>query len=162
MPYYRSKFENKKLYLTEGETPDEEYLVPLGKADIKRNGEDITIVTWSYMVLECLKAAEILADRGIKAEVIDLRTLVPLDEECVLRSVEKTAHLLIVHEAPLRSGYGSEILSTVVEKAFYSLESPVKRIAGKNTTIPFNIELEKLCIPSVEEIVSGAIEVIKS
>lgn len=154
--------ENKKLYLTEGEVPNEEYLIPLGKADIKRSGDDITIVTYSYMTLECLKAAEILAGKGINAEVIDIRTLVPLDEECILGSVEKTGHLLVVHEAPTRGGYGGDILSTVIEKAFYSLEAPAKRIAGKNTTIPFNIELEKLCIPSVDEIVNGAIDVLNS
>jgi pyruvate dehydrogenase E1 component beta subunit len=74
--------------------------------------------------------------------------------------VEKTGKLLIVHEAPIRGGYGGEILSTVIEKAFYSLESPIKRVAGKNTTIPFNINLEKLCIPSVDDIVSGALDVI--
>jgi pyruvate dehydrogenase E1 component beta subunit len=152
--------ENKKLYLTEGEVPEEEYLIPLGKADIKRSGKDITIVSWSFMVPECLKAAEKLAEQGISGEVIDVRTLVPLDEQCIMDSVDKTGRLLIVHEAPIRGGYGGEILSIVIEKAFYSLESPVKRIAGKNTTIPFNITLEKLCIPSVEEIVSGALEVI--
>lgn len=152
--------ENKKLYLTEGEVPEEEYLVPLGKADVKRPGKDITMVAWSYMVPECLKAAEKLAEQGIDTEVIDIRTLVPLDEQCILDSVEKTGKLLIVHEAPIRGGYGGEILSTVIEKAFYSLESPAKRVAGKNTTVPFNINLEKLCIPSVDEIVSGALDVI--
>lgn len=152
--------ENKKLYLTEGEVPEEEYLIPLGKADIKRPGEDITIVSWSYMVLECLKAAEILEEQGISPEVIDIRTLVPLDEQCILDSVDKTGKLLVVHEAPMRGGYGGEIMSKVIEKAFYSLESPAKRIAGRNTTVPFNIHLEKLCIPSVEDIVTGALEVI--
>lgn len=152
--------ENKKLYLTEGKVPDDEFMIPLGKADIKRSGNDITIVTWSYMVLECLKAADLLAEQGINAEVIDIRTLVPLDEQCILDSVNKTGRLLVVHEAPARGGYGGDILSTVIEKAFYALESPAKRVAGKNTTVPFNINLEKLCIPSVDEIVAGAFSVV--
>ncbi|HUV15288.1 MAG TPA: alpha-ketoacid dehydrogenase subunit beta [Pelolinea sp.] len=154
--------ENKKLYLNIGEVPEEEYLIPLGKADIKRKGSDITIVTYSYMTHECLKAAEILGQKGISAEVIDLRTLVPLDEKCILDSVDKTGHLIVVHEAPTRGGYGGDILSTVIEKAFYSLEAPARRIAGKNSTIPFNMTLEKLCIPSVDEIVGGAMDVMNS
>lgn len=151
--------EHKLLYQTEGEVPDEEYLIPFGKADIKRKGNDITIVTYSYMTGECLKAAEILNQQNISAEVIDLRTLVPLDEQTIMNSVEKTSRLVVVHEAPIRGGVGGDIVSRVAEKSFYSLEAPIKRIAGKNTTIPFNIELEKLCIPSVDDIVNGVLEV---
>ena len=146
--------ENKKLYMTEGEVPDEEYLVPFGKADIKREGTDVTMVTYSYMTLECLEAAKKLAEKGISAEVIELRTLVPMDEEAILQSVEKTGRLVVVHEAPVRGGVGGDILSRVLEKAFYSLEAPVKRIAGKNTTIPFNVNLERLCVPNVDDIVN--------
>jgi pyruvate/2-oxoglutarate/acetoin dehydrogenase E1 component len=153
--------EHKQLYLTEGEVPEEEYLIPFGLADIKRPGKDVTIVTYSFMTLECLKAAEILKEQGVDAEVIDLRTLVPLDEECILKSVEKTGHLVVVHEAWKRGGVGGDIISTVIEKAFYSLEAPARRIAGKNTTVPFNKTLEKLCVPSVAEIVAGVMEVIK-
>jgi pyruvate/2-oxoglutarate/acetoin dehydrogenase E1 component len=152
--------EHKQLYLTEGEVPEKEYLIPFGNADIKRPGKDVTIVTYSFMTLECLKAAEILKEQGVDAEVIDLRTLVPLDEECILKSVDKTGHLVVVHEAWKRGGVGGDIISTVIEKAFYSLEAPAKRIAGKNTTVPFNKTLEKLCVPSVAEIVAGVIEVI--
>lgn len=151
--------EHKQLYLTEGEVPDEEYLIPFGKADIKRPGKDVTILTYSFMTLECLKAAEILKEKGIDAEVIDLRTLVPLDEACILESVEKTGHLAVVHEAWKRGGVGGDLISTVIEKAFYSLEAPAKRIAGKNTTVPFNKTLEKLCVPSVADIVEGVVEV---
>ncbi len=154
--------EHKQLYMTEGEVPEEEYLIPFGKADIKRTGSDVTIVTYSYMTLECLEAAKILEEKGISAEVIDLRTLVPMDEELVIQSLNKTGHLVVVHEAPLRGGIGGDIIARVLEKAFYSLEAPVKRIAGKNTTIPFNINLEKLCIPSVADIVDGVIEVMNS
>ena len=147
--------EHKQLYLTEGEVPDEEYLIPFGKADIKRPGKDVTILTYSFMTLECLNAAEILKEKGIDAEVIDLRTLLPLDEACILESVEKTGHLAVVHEAWKRGGVGGDLISTVIEKAFYSLEAPAKRIAGKNTTVPFNKTLEKLCVPSVADIVEG-------
>jgi pyruvate dehydrogenase E1 component beta subunit len=101
-------------------------------------------------------------ENGISAEVIDLRTLHPLDEESILQSLDKTGRLVVVHEAPVRGGIGGDIISTVLEKAFYSLEAPVKRIGGKNTTIPFNINLEKLCIPSVEDIVDGVLEVMNS
>jgi len=151
--------EHKLLYQTEGEVPDDEYLIPFGKADIKRKGKDLTILTYSYMTGECLKAAEILNQQDIKAEVIDLRTLVPLDEQAIITSVEKTSRLVVVHEAPMRGGVGGDIVSRVIEKAFYSLEAPVKRVAGKNTTIPFNKMLEKLCIPSVDDIVKGVLEV---
>lgn len=152
--------EHKQLYLTEGEVPEEDYLIPFGQAEIKRPGKDVTILTYSFMTLECLKAAEILKEQGVDAEVIDLRTLVPLDEECILKSVKKTGHLVVVHEAWKRGGVGGDIISTVIEKAFYSLEAPARRIAGKNTTVPFNKNLEKLCVPSVADIVNGVIEVI--
>jgi len=154
--------EHKKLYLTEGDVPDEEYLIPIGKADIKREGSDVTLVTYSFMALESLKAAKELAQRGIDVEVIDLRTLVPMDMDCVLASVRKTGRLVVVHEAVKRGGIGGDIVANVAETAFYDLESPVKRIAGKNTTIPFNIELEKLCVPTVDEIVEGVLEVFNS
>ena len=154
--------EHKQLYLTEGEVPDEEYVIPIGKADIKREGSDVTLVTYSYMVLESLKAAEQLALEGIDVEVIDLRTLVPMDMECILSSVKKTGRLVVVHEAVKRGGIGGDIVANVAEAAFYDLESPVKRIAGKNTTVPFNIDLEKLCMPSVAEIVAGVREVFES
>jgi len=154
--------EHKKLYLTEGDVPDEEYLIPIGKADIKREGSDVTLVTYSFMALESLKAAEELAQKGIDVEVIDLRTLVPMDMDCVLASVRKTSRLVVVHEAVKRGGIGGDIVANVAETAFYDLESPVKRIAGKNTTIPFNIELEKLCVPTVDEIVEGVLEVFNS
>lgn len=151
--------EHKQLYLTEGEVPEKEFVLPIGKADIKREGKDVTLISYSFMVLESLKAAQMLAQEGIDVEVIDLRTLVPMDMECILQSVRKTGRLVVVHEAIRRGGISGDIVSNVAEEAFYDLEAPVKRIAGKNTTIPFNINLEKLCIPSVEEIAAGVREV---
>ncbi|HEY60306.1 MAG TPA: alpha-ketoacid dehydrogenase subunit beta [Anaerolineae bacterium] len=147
--------EHKLLYRTEGEVPDKEYLIPLGKADIKRKGKDITLLSYSYMILKCLKAAEELAEEGISTEVLDLRTLVPLDKELILNSVKKTSRLIIVHEACKRGGVGGDIAAMVMEEAFDDLDAPVIRIAGKNTTIPFNINLEKVCIPTIGEIVAG-------
>jgi acetoin:2,6-dichlorophenolindophenol oxidoreductase subunit beta len=154
--------EHKQLYLTEGEVPDGEYTIPIGEADIKREGSDVTLVTYSFMTIESLKAAEQLAHEGINVEVIDLRTLVPMDMECILSSVRKTGRLVVVHEAVKRGGIGGDIVANVAEAAFYDLESPVKRIAGKNTTIPFNIDLEKLCVPSVDDIIAGVREVFNS
>ncbi len=147
--------EHKLLYQTEGEIPEDEYLVPLGKADVKHKGKDVTLLSYSYMTILCLQAAEILAQHGISAEVLDLRSLVPLDKELVLDSVRRTSRLVIVHEACKRGGVGGDIAAMVMEEAFDDLDAPVIRIAAKNTTIPFNINLEKACIPTVDDIVSG-------
>lgn len=151
--------EHKLLYMTEGEVPDEEYTIPLGKADIKREGKDVTIATYSYMTLKCLEAAELLEHERISVEVIDLRTLVPMDKPSILNSVRKTGKLVIVHEACKRGGVGGDIASMVVEEAFDALDAPIIRVAGKNTVIPFNLNLEKACVPAVEEIIEGVIRV---
>jgi pyruvate dehydrogenase E1 component beta subunit len=145
--------EHKLLYMTEGEVPDDEYLLPLGEADIKRPGEDVTLVSYSYMTLKCLEAAEALAKQDISVEVIDLRSLVPLDMECILNSVKKTGKLILVHEACQRGGVGGDIAANVVEQAFDYLDAPIVRVAGRNTAIPFNLELEKVCIPSTDDII---------
>jgi pyruvate dehydrogenase E1 component beta subunit len=147
--------EHKLLYMTEGEVPEGEYAIPLGKADVKREGTDVTLVTYSYMTLRCLEAAERLAGEGVQAEVIDLRTLVPLDKECILASVKKTGKLVVVHEACKRGGVGGDIAAMVAEEAFFDLDRPPVRVAGKNTPIPFSLNLEKLCVPSVEDIVEA-------
>ncbi len=147
--------EHKLLYMTEGEVPDEEYLVPLGSADIKRSGTDVTVVTYSLMTLRCLEAAQRLADEGISVEVVDLRTLSPMDMPAVLASVRKTHRLVVVHEAIRRGGIGGDIAATVAEQAFDSLAGPIVRVAGQNTTIPFNMGLQRAAIPSVDDIVTG-------
>ena len=151
--------EHKQLYMTEGEVPEEEFEVPIGKADIKRPGKDVTLVTYSFMVGESLKAAAELEKEDIDVEVIDLRTLTPMDMDAIFSSVKKTGRLVVVHEAIQRGGIGGDIVANVVTDAFYDLEAPVKRIAGKNTIIPFNVSLEKECIPSVDEIVEGVRQV---
>jgi pyruvate/2-oxoglutarate/acetoin dehydrogenase E1 component len=152
--------EHKLLYMTTGEVPEEEYIVHLGQAEIKRKGEDITVVTYSYMTLKCLEAAEALAREGISVEVVDLRTLTPLDKRTILDSVEKTGKAIVVHEAVKRGGVGGDIAAMIMEEAYDDLDAPVMRIAGKNTTIPYNLALEKVCTPTVEEIVEGILELL--
>ena len=152
--------EHKLLYMTTGEVPEEEYIIRLGQAEIKRKGEDITVVTYSYMTLKCLEAAEALAQEGISVEVVDLRTLTPLDKSTILDSVEKTGKAIVVNEAVKRGGVGGDIAAMIMEEAYDDLDAPVMRIAGKNTTIPYNLELERACTPSVEEIVEGILELL--
>ena len=147
--------EHKQLYMTDGEVADEDYVVPLGQAEIKRAGSDVTLVTWSHMTLKCLQAAEELASDGVSAEVIDLRTLVPMDIECVLDSVARTGHLVIAQEAVKRGGVGSDVAAMVAERAFDQLRAPIVRVAGKNTVIPFNLAMEKAMVPQVADIVAG-------
>ncbi len=152
--------EHKLLYRTKGPVPDGEHVVPLGKADVKRPGRDLTIVTWSREVLFALEAATQLAAEGVDAEVIDLRSLVPLDRETVLASVRRTRRLLVVHEAIRRGGYGGEIAAMVAEEAFDDLDAPPRRLAGVETPIPYAAHLERGVIPQVEDIVRVAKELV--
>jgi pyruvate/2-oxoglutarate/acetoin dehydrogenase E1 component len=152
--------EHKLLYNEKGSVPDEEYLIPIGKADIKREGKDVTIVATSLMVTKTLNAAKRLARDGIEAEVLDPMTLVPLDEESILQSVRKTGRLVIVHEACRRAGYGAEIAALVAEKALYDLDAPIKRVAALNTPIPFAPKLEDFVIPDEQAIINGVRELL--
>jgi pyruvate/2-oxoglutarate/acetoin dehydrogenase E1 component len=148
--------EHKSLYMTKGPVPEKEYVVDLGKADIKREGRDVTIIAWSHMVLHALEAAQRLAEEGIDAEVVDPRTLSPLDKELILASVRKTEHVVIAQEAVRRGGVGSDIASIIQEEAFDYLDAPIGIVAGHNTPIPYNLHLEKACTPHAEEIVAAA------
>ncbi|TME87139.1 MAG: alpha-ketoacid dehydrogenase subunit beta [Chloroflexi bacterium] len=152
--------EHKLLYRTKGQVPTGEHLVPLGEADVKRAGTDLTIVTWSREVLFSLEAAENLAADGIEAEVIDLRSLVPLDRDAVLASVRRTHRLLVVHEAIKRGGYGGEIAAMVAEDAFDDLDAPPRRLAGLETPIPYAQHLEKSVVPQVNDIIRVAKELL--
>jgi len=154
--------EHKLLYMTEGEVPDEEYVIPLGQAEVKRSGSDVTLVSWSHMVLKSLQAAEELAAEGISTEVIDLRTLVPMDIACVLDSVRRTGRLVIAQEAVKRGGVASDVAATVAEQAFDGLRAPIVRVAGRNTTIPFSLALEKAAVPQVGDIVAGVRSVMQT
>jgi pyruvate dehydrogenase E1 component beta subunit len=147
--------EHKNLYMRKGPVPEEEYLVELGKADVKRRGADATIVAWSFMVHRALEAAEALAAEGIDAEVVDLRTVLPLDKQCVLESVRKTGRAVIVQEAIRRGGVGSDIASFIQEEAFDYLDAPVEIVAGKNTPIPYCHTLEVSCVPNVDDVVAA-------
>jgi len=147
--------EHKLLYMTEGEVPAEEYLIDLGKGDIKRSGQDVTLIAWSGMVARSLAAAETLAPEGIDVEVIDLRTLAPLDKELIIDSVTKTEHVVIVQEAVRRGGVASDIASIIQAEAFDYLDAPIAIVAGRNTPIPFNLALESACVPGEHEIVEA-------
>jgi pyruvate dehydrogenase E1 component beta subunit len=152
--------EHKLLYMTKGEVPDEEVLVPLGKADIKKPGRDVTLITYSRMTLTCLEAAAALEKEGISVEVVDLRSLVPLDKETILDSVRRTGKVIVVHEAVRRGGVGGDIAAMIMEEAYDDLDGPVVRIAGRNTPIPYNLTIEKVCIPSVEDVIEGVLRMV--
>jgi pyruvate dehydrogenase E1 component beta subunit len=146
-------FEHKKLYGMKGEVPEEEYTIPLGKADIKRKGRDVTLVTYAYMTHFSLEAADRLAAEGIDAEVIDLRTLDPLDEETILESVRKTHRLVIVQEPWRQASVSSEIAALVADRGLYYLDAPIKRVTMKDTPVPFSPVLENFILPQVDDIV---------
>ncbi|MCX5780147.1 MAG: alpha-ketoacid dehydrogenase subunit beta [Firmicutes bacterium] len=150
--------EHKQLFGLAGDVPEGEYVVPLGKADIKREGSDITIIAWSWMLHKALAAAEELAKKGINVEVLDPRTLVPLDKEAILKSVAKTGKLLIVHEEVRTSGFGGEIAAIVCEEGFDYLDAPIKRLTAPDTPIPFAPILEQAFIPSEEQIIKAVEE----
>jgi pyruvate dehydrogenase E1 component beta subunit len=144
-------FEHKQLYTQKGEVPEEEYMIPLGKAAVKREGKDLTLVATSWMVKHSLEVAEDLKSK-ISIEVIDPRTLVPLDKDTIINSVKKTGRLLVVDESPVNGGAQGEIISVVMQEAFWNMESPPKRIGSLNTPIPFSSSLEKEVIPTKEKI----------
>jgi len=152
--------EHFQLYGYKGEVPEGEYLVPIGKASLNREGKDITIVSWGWMVHKSMEAAVLLEEKGVKAEVIDLRSLVPWDKEIVLQSVQKTKHLIIVHEAVRRGGFGAEIAATIGEEAFDYLDAPIKRVAAAETPVPFSPPLEDAFLPNPQKIVEAALSIL--
>jgi len=153
-------FEHKILYNTTGEVPENEYTIPFGKAEIKRTGKDATVIATSWMVLKAMEAAKILEAEGIDAEIIDPRTLVPLDKETIVNSVKKTGRAVIVHESHEVCGIGAEIAFVINELAFDWLDAPVMRVTSAQTPIPYSRKLEQLSIPSVERIVDAVKEVL--
>jgi pyruvate dehydrogenase E1 component beta subunit len=147
--------EHKALYALKGEVPEGEHLVPLGQARVVREGDALSIVTYSRMVHFALEAAEALGKEGVQAEIIDLRTLNPLDLGTVLASVRKTRRAIVVSEAHRTAGYSAELAARITEESFEELEAPVVRIAAKDVPVPAT-HLEKLSIPSPEEIAAEA------
>jgi len=153
-------FEHKLLYNIKGSVPEEEYTVPLGVADVKREGEDVTIVATLYMVHKSLAAAEELSDEGISVEVVDPRTLVPLDKQAIINSVKKTGRIVIVTEDCKTGGVSAEIAAVVAEEAIDYLDAPVKRVAEPDTPIPFSPPLERFVIPDEKKIIGAVKEVV--
>ena len=148
--------EHKGLYQTKQEIPESEYLVPLGKADVKRIGENVTIIAYSKTVLTALDAAKELEKDGISAEVIDLRTLVPLDFDTIAESVRKTGRVVITHESCERNGYGAEIAAEIQERLFDELDAPILRVCGANIPVPNATLPEEASAPSAEKIAAAA------
>jgi pyruvate dehydrogenase E1 component beta subunit len=132
--------------------PDESYIVPFGKAAIRREGTDVTIVSSSMMSIKAQQAAEELEKEGISCEVIDLRSIVPLDYDTVMKSIEKTNHVVIAQEANLRGGMAGDIVAEIIDRGFDLLDTRPVRVGALNVPMPYNIELENLVIPSVEKI----------
>jgi pyruvate/2-oxoglutarate/acetoin dehydrogenase E1 component len=145
-------------YAVKGEVPDGEYTIPFGVADVKRVGEDITIVATSSMIRVALAAAEQLESDGISAEVIDPRTLVPLDVEALVRSAEKTGRAIVVDEGHQRYGVSAELAAVIADHAFYSLDAPVKRVAALDVPIPFSPPLEDMTVPTPDLVAQTARE----
>jgi pyruvate dehydrogenase E1 component beta subunit len=154
--------EHKLLYKRmSGPVPEKEYLIPIGKGAIKRPGTDITIVATGAMVRTSLGAAEALEQKGVSAEVIDPRTIVPLDEDLILESVGKTGRAVIVHEAPVFGGFGGEIAGLLADRAIDYLDGPVKRVGAPFTPIPNWIKMEEYYLPNVDKIVDAVSEIIQ-
>ncbi len=147
--------ENKLRYETEGEVPDEEYTVPLCRSDRKREGEDVTVVAIGGMVDVALAAADRLATEGIDVEVIDPRTVVPLDKEPIFDSVRKTHRLVVVHEAATFGGFGGEIAAGVAEEALFHLDAPIERVGAPFTPVPFAENLEEAYLPDEDDVIAA-------
>jgi pyruvate dehydrogenase E1 component beta subunit len=149
-------FEDKLMYQDKAEVPEEEYTIPFGQAAVLREGTDVTLVGTSSMVQVCLKAAEALAKQGISAEVIDPRTIVPLDERTILESVRKTSRAIVVDEGHQSYGVSAEIAARISEKAFYHLDAPVLRFGAMDVPIPFSPALEDLTVPTADQVAEAA------
>jgi pyruvate dehydrogenase E1 component beta subunit len=156
-------YEHKIGYSVKGEVPDdEEIIVPIGKADIKRKGKDLTIISYSYTLIKCLEAAKKLEQQGIDAEVLDLRTIYPLDADLIIQSVKKTGKALIVHESVQKFGIGAEIAAVIADsEAFFHLDRPIFRLGGGDLPIPYSPELEAQIVPQVDTIISAAVQLLK-
>lgn len=142
-----------------GPVPTEDYTIPIGLADIKKPGTDVTLVTWSKMLGVAMQAAGQLEQEGISVEVLDLRTLLPLDEEAVLQSVGKTGRLVVLHEATLTGGFGGEIAALVAEKAFDALKAPIKRVAAPDIPVPYSKPLENFYLPNPQQVIDAVKEI---
>jgi 2-oxoisovalerate dehydrogenase E1 component beta subunit len=155
-------FEHKHLYRRIREdVPDDDFIVPLGVADIKRVGRDLTIVTYGAMVHECLAVADRLSNEGAQCEVVDLRSLCPLDKDSFLTSVRKTSRALVVYEAHLTGGFGGEVAAIIAQEAFDVLDAPVTRVASLDVPVPFAGSLEDAVLPNADKIYRAAVDVLE-
>jgi 2-oxoisovalerate dehydrogenase E1 component beta subunit len=155
-------FEHKHLYRRIREDlPEDDFIVPLGVADIKREGRDLTMVTYGAMVHECLAVADRLSNEGAQCEVIDLRTLCPLDKASFLTSVRKTSRALVVYEAHLTGGFGGEVAAIIAQEAFDALDAPVTRVASLDVPVPFSAPLEDAVLPNADKIYRAAVDVLE-
>jgi pyruvate dehydrogenase E1 component beta subunit len=152
--------EHKVLLGMKGEVPEGEYTTPIGKADIAREGSDVTIITWSAMLYKALAAAEQLAAEGISAEVIDIRTIAPLDKDAILNSVAKTGRAVILHEATLTGGFGGEISAILADEGFDYLNAPIKRVAAPDCPVPFSPVLEQAWVPNEAKVIAAVKEIV--
>jgi pyruvate/2-oxoglutarate/acetoin dehydrogenase E1 component len=151
--------EHKLLYRTKGIVPEGDYTVPLGQAVVSRAGQDLSIIAYSIMVPRALEAAEQLSEEGIEIEVVDLRSLKPLDNQTIIKSVSKTGRVLIVHESPKTGGFGGEVAAMIADSdAFDYLDAPIRRLCGRDIPIPYNRTLERATVPQVEDIIAAARE----
>jgi pyruvate/2-oxoglutarate/acetoin dehydrogenase E1 component len=153
-------FEHQQLTRIKGPVPEEEYLFPFGQADVIRQGKDVTVIATSLMVSKTLNAAQELEKKGIQAEVIDPRTLKPLDKKTILASVQKTGRLLVVHQACKTGGFGAEIAAMVAEEGFESLVGPVRRLGSLDVPVPFSPKLEDYVLPNEQKIVKEVMEMV--
>lgn len=147
--------ENEVLYNLKGEVPDEEYHIPLGLSDVKREGKDVTLVAWSRSVVTCLEAAKRLAEEGIEAEVVDPRTLRPLDDEPIFASVRKTGRCVVVEEGWPMAGFGAEISDRVQRECFDALDAPIQRVSSADVPMPYAKTLEKAYLPQPEKVIDA-------
>jgi pyruvate/2-oxoglutarate/acetoin dehydrogenase E1 component len=155
-------FEHKYLYRRiKDDVPEEDYIVPLGKAALRREGKDLSIVTFGAMVHTALEAAEKLSTQGVEADVLDLRSLAPLDKDAVLTAVAKTSRVLLLHEATLTGGIGGELAAIIAEEAFEYLDAPIMRVASVDTPVPYAPQLEAAFLPGVDKIVAKAKELVQ-
>jgi pyruvate dehydrogenase E1 component beta subunit len=155
--FLEHKFLYKRL---KGLVPEGDYVIPIGKGDVKREGKDLTIISYSAMIQRALEAADVLEKHGVSVEVVDPRTLLPLDEEIILKSVEKTGKAIIVHEAPMFGGFGGEIAALLADKGFDYLDGPIKRVGGLFSPIPYSPAMEQLYLPNLDRIMEAARELI--
>ncbi|MEN8211226.1 MAG: alpha-ketoacid dehydrogenase subunit beta [Thermodesulfobacteriota bacterium] len=154
-------FQHKLLFSKEGHVPEKPYLIPLGKASVKRQGKDVTLLCYGSAYYMCKEAADELHNQNIDAEIVDLRTLKPLDMETIAKSIRKTRNVVIVHEACLTGGFGAELTAIIQDELFDYLDAPVKRVAAKDVPMPFSPVLEDFCLPDASDVVK-AVKSIKS